>query len=86
NKGFSKGQSKDYLFIRDKNIKWPNIGPLNKALYYTLQVTLGDIGTRGGLLTDKYRCVIDKSGDAITRLYALGNLTVSIIGSTLLGT
>ncbi|KAK1950846.1 hypothetical protein LY78DRAFT_594693, partial [Colletotrichum sublineola] len=76
---------KYYLFVRDRSIKQPNIGPINKPLYYAIQVTLGDVGTKGGLLTDEHRRVIDKLSSAVTGLYAAGNSSTSVIGSTSLG-
>ncbi|KAK2051465.1 succinate dehydrogenase/fumarate reductase flavoprotein [Colletotrichum caudatum] len=84
-RGFGKGKSKYHLFVGDRSAKWPNMGPLDKAPYYALQVTPGDAGTRGGLLTDEHGRVVDESGDAIAGLYAVGNSTASVMGSTSLG-
>jgi 3-oxosteroid 1-dehydrogenase len=45
----------------------------------------GDIGTKGGLLTDEHGRVVDESGDPIGGLYAVGNTTASVMGRTYAG-
>ncbi|KAK1990049.1 FAD binding domain-containing protein [Colletotrichum falcatum] len=82
---FGKGQSKYHLFVGDRSAKQPNMGPINEPPYYAIQVTPGDAGTKGGLLTDEHGRVIDKLGGAVTGLYAAGNSSASVMGSTSLG-
>ncbi|GJC91043.1 3-ketosteroid 1-dehydrogenase helE [Colletotrichum liriopes] len=82
---FGKGQSKYHLFVGDRSAKRPNMGPLNKPPYYAIQVTPGDAGTKGGLLTDEHGRVEDERGDAVAGLYAAGNSSASVMGSTSLG-
>ncbi|GKT61098.1 hypothetical protein ColTof4_01206 [Colletotrichum tofieldiae] len=82
---FGKGQSKYHLFVGDRSAKRPNMGPLNKPPYYAIQVTPGDAGTKGGLLTDEHGRVADERGDAVAGLYAAGNSSASVMGSTSLG-
>jgi 3-oxosteroid 1-dehydrogenase len=40
----------------------------------------GDLGTKGGLLTDKLARVLDQDGNAIPGLYGAGNITASVMG------
>jgi len=42
----------------------------------------GDLGTKGGLLTDADARVLDMSGAPIAGLYAAGNTTASVMGRT----
>lgn len=44
------------------------------------QVMPGDLGTKGGLLTDEYARVLRKDGEVILGLYAAGNTLASIMG------
>lgn len=40
----------------------------------------GDLGTKGGLLTNEHAQVVDDAGQAVPGLYAAGNSTASIMG------
>ncbi|HRE01694.1 MAG TPA: FAD-binding protein, partial [Ilumatobacteraceae bacterium] len=40
----------------------------------------GDLGTKGGLLTDELARVLDNSGTPIEGLYAVGNAAASVMG------
>jgi 3-oxosteroid 1-dehydrogenase len=42
----------------------------------------GDLGTKGGLLTDEHARVLDADGGVISGLYAAGNTTASVMGHT----
>jgi 3-oxosteroid 1-dehydrogenase len=71
--GFArKGVDED--FHRGENL---SVGP-----FRALKMMPGDIGTKGGLLTDEYARVLDKSGQPIAGLYAGGNTTASVMGQT----
>jgi hypothetical protein len=44
------------------------MGPIEKAPFYALRVNAGDLGTKGGLLTDEFaRVLIKKNGMKIMR-------------------
>ena len=58
----------------------PNLGPIDKPPFLATRVRLGDLGTKGGLLTDADARVLRPSGDAIEGLYAAGNTTASVMG------
>ncbi|KAM5353591.1 hypothetical protein ACJ41O_000241 [Fusarium nematophilum] len=58
-----------------------NLGTIERPPYYAVKVYPGDIGTKGGLLTDKYARVMKKDGTYIKGLYAAGNTTASVFGS-----
>jgi 3-oxosteroid 1-dehydrogenase len=42
----------------------------------------GDIGTNGGLVTDRYARVLDGQGQPISGLYACGNNAASVMGES----
>ena len=56
------------------------MAPINEAPYYAIPIFAGDIGTKGGLVTDKDARVLDKDGKTINGLYAIGNTAASIMG------
>ena len=60
----------------------PNLGPLEKGPFVAVQVVTGDLGTKGGLLTDADARVLRPDGSAIAGLYATGNNSASVMGNT----
>src|SRR5690606_19345241 len=64
----------------------PAIGPnpalrsLKQAPYYAFKILPGDLGTKGGLLTDERARVLREDGKAIPGLYAAGNASSSVMG------
>ena len=60
----------------------PNLAPLERGPFTAVQLVPGDLGTKGGLLTDEHGRVLDESGDVIRGLYAAGNTTASVMGRT----
>lgn len=60
----------------------PNLGRIEKGPFIALKVVPGDLGTKGGLLTDEHARVLRADGSAIAGLYAAGNTTASVMGGT----
>ncbi|WP_324617180.1 FAD-binding protein [Streptomyces sp. NRRL F-2580] len=60
----------------------PNLAPLDKAPYHTVPVHPGDIGTKGGLVTDGDGRVLREDGAPIAGLYASGNCSAAVTGGT----
>ncbi|KAH7375990.1 FAD binding domain-containing protein [Plectosphaerella cucumerina] len=58
-----------------------NLGSIAKAPFYAVKVFPGDIGTKGGLVTDENARVMTKEGKPIKGLYAAGNTSASVFGS-----
>jgi len=58
----------------------PNLGPIDKPPFLATRVYLGDLGTKGGLLTDEHGRVLRAAGGPIEGLYAAGNTTASVMG------
>ena len=59
-----------------------NLAPLDKAPYYATRIYPGDLGTKGGLVTDEHARVLKADGTVIEGLYASGNNMASVMGKT----
>jgi 3-oxosteroid 1-dehydrogenase len=78
---FGKGGNTFDRYYGDINVK-PNpcLAPIIKAPFYALQIDAGDIGTKGGLLTDEFARVLREDGNPIVGLYACGNTSAAVMG------
>ncbi len=59
----------------------PCIAAIEKAPFYAIPIHPGDIGTKGGVLTDVNGNAVDEQGHAIPGLYVIGNAAASVMGS-----
>ncbi len=55
---------------------------MSRPPFYAAKVYPGDLGTKGGLLTDELARVLREDGSVIDGLYAAGNTTASVMGHT----
>lgn len=80
---FARGGNVFDRYYGDSNIK-PNpcLAPLRKGPYYAMRLDAGDIGTKGGLLTNEHAQVVRDSGEPIAGLYAIGNCAASVMGTS----
>lgn len=78
---FARGENAYDLLYGDVRIQ-PNpcLAPLHEAPFYAIEIHPGDIGTKGGLLTDEHARVLDVHGAPIAGLYAVGNCSASVTG------
>lgn len=80
---FGRGDSKyDQYFGDPAYTKNPNLGTVAKAPFYAIKVWPGDLGTKGGLLTDEYGRALKQNGKVLEGLYAVGNSSASVMGDT----
>lgn len=79
---FGRGDSVYDHFYGDPTLPNPSLYPLEKGPYYALPVRPGDLGTKGGLLTDAHGRVVREDGSPIEGLYATGNCSASVMGHT----
>ena len=63
----------------------PNLGALEVGPFYAVPVVAGDIGTKGGLLTNADAAVLREDGSAIAGLYACGNCSAAVMGRSYAG-
>ncbi len=78
---FGKGNTPIDRYYSDPSVK-PNtcLGPIAKAPFYAVKLDAGDIGTKGGLVTDVHARVLREDGHVIEGLYATGNTTAAVMG------
>jgi succinate dehydrogenase/fumarate reductase flavoprotein subunit len=78
---FSRGQSLyDHFYGDPEHQPSPNLGTLEKAPFYALQVQPGAIGTKGGARVDTHAQVLHVRGVPIPGLYAAGNVMAGLTG------
>ncbi|MGI9293396.1 MAG: FAD-binding protein [Pseudomonadales bacterium] len=80
---FQRGDATYDQYYGDQDVK-PNccLGPIDSAPYYGVKVYPGELGTKGGLMTDAQARVQNSSGKTIQGLYAIGNCSASVMGTT----
>nr|WP_293245311.1 FAD-dependent oxidoreductase [Panacagrimonas sp.] len=83
---FGKGTHPIDRYYSDASVK-PNpcLGPIEKAPFYAVRLDAGEIGTKGGLITDDRARVLRDDGSAIEGLYAIGNTSAAVMGPTYAG-
>jgi 3-oxosteroid 1-dehydrogenase len=77
---FDRGGNSFDRYYGDPTLKNPNLGPIAKGPFYAMKLFPGDIGTKGGLLTDRDARVLDAAGQPIEGLYCIGNNSASVMG------
>ncbi|TXH05813.1 MAG: FAD-dependent oxidoreductase [Nevskiaceae bacterium] len=80
---FGKGTTAIDRYYSDPSVK-PNscLGPIVKAPFYAVKMYPGEIGTKGGLVTDTQARVLREDGSVIAGLYATGNTSAPVMGAT----
>lgn len=83
---YHRGESAYDRYYGDPTVK-PNpcLAPVARAPFYAVQMVPGDLGTKGGLVTDEHARVLDADGVAIPGLYAAGNNSASVMGNSYAG-
>ncbi len=78
---FGKGDSIYDRRFGDPSIQ-PNpcMAPIVKPPFYCSLLYPGDIGTKGGIMTDEMGRVLQENGTCIEGFYATGNTTASVMG------
>ena len=80
---FGRGDSAYDRVYSDPRVKPnPNLGAVSKPPFYAVKIWPGDLGTKGGLLTDEHARVLREDGSVIEGLYAAGNTSASVMGRT----
>lgn len=57
-----------------------NLAPLEKSPFFVVEMVPGDLGTKGGLVTNEFAQVLREDGSIIEGLYATGNTSASVMG------
>lgn len=77
---FKRGDSAYDNYFGDGSMPNPNLETIEKAPFYAVKLFPGDIGTRGGLVTNEHAQVLSNEGDLVGGLYATGNTMASVMG------
>lgn len=80
---FARGNSAYDRYYGDPTVR-PNpcLGTIERGPFTAYRVLLGDLGTKGGLLTDTDGRVLREDNSAIEGLYSAGNNSASVMGRT----
>ncbi len=80
---YGRGDSAYDQYYGDPKVKPnPNLFPLEKPPFYAVEFVPGDLGTKGGLVTNEHAQVLRKDGTIIEGLYAVGNSSSSVMGNS----
>ena len=82
---FQRGDSAYDRYYGDPTLPNPCLNELAKAPYFAARLVPGDLGTKGGLLTDEHARVLKEDGSVIEGLYAVGNTSASVMGNEYAG-
>ncbi len=77
---FHRGETTHDRYYGDPSLPNPNLLEINEAPYYAMKVYPGDIGTKGGVVTDELARVVKEDGTVFDNVYACGNCSSSIMG------
>jgi 3-oxosteroid 1-dehydrogenase len=80
---FHRGESGYDRYYGDATVA-PNpcLGAIEKPPFYAVEMIPGDLGTKGGLVTDEHARVLREDGSPIEGAYAIGNASASVMGDT----
>jgi succinate dehydrogenase/fumarate reductase flavoprotein subunit len=78
---FGRG-SKAYNRYQGDALNTPNpcVAPIERGPFYAIRLVVGEIGTFAGLATDRHTRVLDRAGNPVPGLYAVGNDAASVMG------
>lgn len=84
---FGRGDSAYDVFYGDRSRPGAagTLGPLETAPYFAVPITMGALGTNGGVRTDSRGRALDPDGEVIAGLYAVGNVMAAPTGSVYAG-
>lgn len=82
---FHRGESPYDNYYGDPSYANPNLAPVERPPFLALAITPGDLGTKGGLVTDVDARVVRADGTPIEGLYATGNVSASVMGKRYAG-
>ncbi|WP_067829013.1 3-oxosteroid 1-dehydrogenase [Nocardia inohanensis] len=83
---FLRGDSAYDRYYGDPTVKPnPTLAPLERGPFYAVEMVPGDLGTKGGLVTDEHARVLDEQGAVIAGLYAAGNNSAAVMGNDYAG-
>ncbi|NKZ73490.1 FAD-binding protein [Rhodococcus hoagii] len=82
---FGRGDSAYDRYYGDPTMKNPAMDEIVKGPFYAIRIEAGDLGTKGGLVTDADARVLREDGSVIDGLYATGNTSASVMANEYAG-
>ncbi len=83
---FHRGESAYDQYYSDPTVKPnPSLHRIDEAPFYAVKIVPGDLGTKGGLVTDEHARALRPDGSVIEGLYASGNASAAVMGHTYAG-
>jgi 3-oxosteroid 1-dehydrogenase len=83
---FHRGESAYDKYYSDPRVKPnPSLHAIDQGPFYAVKIVPGDLGTKGGLVTDERGRVVRADGSVIRGLYAAGNVSSAVMGHTYAG-
>jgi len=83
---FHRGESNYDKYYSDPTVKPnPSLHSIDQGPFYAVKIVPGDLGTKGGLVTDERARVLRPDGTVIEGLYAAGNVSAAVMGHTYAG-
>jgi 3-oxosteroid 1-dehydrogenase len=80
---FHRGESAYDKYYSDPTVKPnPSLARIDQGPFYAVKIVPGDLGTKGGLVTDERARVLRADGSVIEGLYASGNVSSAVMGNT----
>src|SRR3954452_25011731 len=83
---FHRGESAYDKYYSDPTVKPnPSLHAIDQGPFYAVKIVPGDLGTKGGLVTDERARVLRPDGTVIEGLYAAGNVSAAVMGNPYAG-
>jgi 3-oxosteroid 1-dehydrogenase len=83
---FHRGESAYDRYYADPRVKPnPSLHTIDKGPFYAVKIVPGDLGTKGGIVTDERARALRPDGSVIEGLYAAGNCSSAVMGHTYAG-
>jgi 3-oxosteroid 1-dehydrogenase len=82
---FHRGDSAYDRYYGDPTLPNPVMDTIEQGPFYAVRLEVGDLGTKGGLVTDEHARVLRPDGTWIEGLYATGNTAASVMGNEYAG-
>ncbi|MBJ8338132.1 FAD-binding protein [Antrihabitans sp. YC3-6] len=82
---FRRGESAYDNYYGDPTLATPTLDVLDTKPYYAVKMIAGDLGTKGGVVSNEHAQVVRADGTAIDGLYATGNASAAVMGNDYAG-
>ncbi len=83
---FHRGETTFEQYYGDEKVQPnPNLRAVRTPPFYALECFPGELGTKGGLVTNEHAQVLKEDGSIFEGLYATGNCSASVMGPTYAG-